>query len=83
MLADVNVADDASIPPPNLHVTKPALFIACAKDYVGVSWMQEQNMRPWAKDMRVKELDSAHWVQLEKREEVNRALQDFFDEVEG
>ena len=40
-------------------------------------------MRPWAENMRVKELDSAHWVQLERREEVNRALQEFFDEVEG
>ena len=40
-------------------------------------------MRPWARDLRVKELDAAHWVPLEKSEEVNRALQEFFDEVEG
>ena len=40
-------------------------------------------MRPWARDLQFKELDAAHWVPLEKSEEVNRALQEFFDEVEG
>ena len=45
--------------------------------------MQEQRIKPWAKDLRVKELDAAHWVPLEKPEEVNRILQEFFDEVEG
>ena len=40
-------------------------------------------MRPWAKDMRVKELDAAHWVPLEKPDQVNQALQEFFDGVEG
>ena len=83
MLAKVNVADDAAIPYQNQHITKPALFIACTKDHVGVSWMQEQRMRPWAEDMRVKELDAAHWVPLEKPEEVNLALQELFDELEG
>ena len=83
MLANVNVADNAGIPPQNHHIPKPSLFVACTKDHVGVSWMQEQRMRPWAKDMRVKELDAAHWVPLEKPEEVNRTLREFFDEVEG
>lgn len=39
-------------------------------------------MRPWAADMRFRTLDSAHWVQLQRRDEVNRALGGFFDEVE-
>ncbi|KAF6240610.1 hypothetical protein HO173_001281 [Letharia columbiana] len=83
MLANINLADDAAIPLRNRHVTKPALFIGCAHDYVAVPRLQEAGMRPWAADLRVKVLDSAHWVQLQRREEVNRALRKFFDEVEG
>ena len=83
MLSNVNLSDDATIPAKNYHISKPALFIACKKDYVAVPTLQEKGMRPWVKDMRVKELDSAHWVQLQRREEVNRALQEFFDDVEG
>ena len=83
MLSNINLADDAGIPSQNHHVTKPALFIACAKDYVAVPKLQEEGMRPWVGDLRVKELDSAHWVQLQRREEVNHALQEFFNEVEG
>ena len=81
MLANVNVADDATIPEENYHVKKPTLFIACAKDYVAVPQMQEAGMKPWVKDLRIVLIDSAHFVQLERREEVNRALEDFFDEV--
>ena len=37
-----------------------------------------------AEDVRVKEVStSGHWVQLEAREEVNRMLEEFFEEVEG
>lgn len=83
MLSNINLADDATIPANNHHVTKPTLFIACAKDYVAVPRLQEEGMKPWVRDLRVKEMDSAHWVQLQRREEVNRALQNFFNEVEG
>ena len=83
MLANVNLADDASIPALNHHITKPALFVACAKDYVAVPRLQEEGMRPWVENLRVEELDSAHFVQLQKSKEVNHTLQKFFDEVEG
>ena len=83
MLADVNLADDATIPPDNHHVTKPALFIACAKDYVAVPRLQVEGFGPWVRDLRVRELDSAHFVQLERFEEVNCLLEEFFDEVGG
>ena len=81
MMANINLTDDEAIPRDNQYIKKPALFIACKKDYVAVPMLQEENIRPWAKDLRVKELDSAHWVQLQKRDEVNAYLQDFFDEV--
>ena len=80
-MANINLTDDEAIPRENYHIKKPALFIACKKDYVAVPALQDENIRPWAKDLRVKELESAHWVQLQKRDEVNACLQDFFDEV--
>lgn len=83
MLSNINLADDAAIPPENHRITKPALFIACKKDFVAVPRLQVEGMRPWVEDLRVKELDSAHWVQLQRREEVNRTLQGFLNEVEG
>ena len=36
-------------------------------------------MRHWVKDMRVVKLDAGHMPQLEKREELNEALQEFVD----
>jgi len=39
--------------------------------------MQVQGMRPWAKDLRVVEIESGYWVQLEKAEEVNMCLERF------
>jgi len=32
--------------------------------------MQVRGMRPWARDLRVVEIESGHWVQLETAEEV-------------
>lgn len=83
MLANINLEDDNNIPAENYHIQKPALFIACSKDYVAVPRLQAEGMKPFAKDLRIKELDSAHWVQLQRRDEVNAALGEFFNEVPG
>ena len=36
-------------------------------------------MRPWVKDLLVKEMDSGHFVQAEKANEVNKTLEEFIE----
>ena len=82
MLANVNHSDDVAIPAVNHHISKPALYVACRNDFVAVPRLQEEGMRPWVKDLKVVEMDCAHWVQLQKREELNKVLEAFLGEVE-
>ena len=81
MMANLNSDDDVAIPEARRHVTKPTLMLLCEKDYVAVPELQLAAAKPYIDDLRLKILDSAHWVQLQKRDEVNRYLEEFFDEV--
>lgn len=42
----------------------------------------EARVRQFADDVRVKELDTGHWVQLEAKDEVNLYLEQFFSDLE-
>jgi soluble epoxide hydrolase/lipid-phosphate phosphatase len=65
---------------PNLEL--PVLLITANRDMVATAAVMEKGMRQFAEDLRVKELDSGHWVQLEFKDEVNKALEDFISRVE-
>jgi hypothetical protein len=49
---------------------------------VATAAVMEKGMRQFTENLQVKELDSGHWVQLEFRDEVNKALGDFISRVE-
>jgi len=78
-IANLNTADEAEVPEERYHIQVPALLVTCAKDYIAVPKMQEGLMRPWVEDLVVKELDSGHFVQAEKADEVNKALEEFIE----
>jgi pimeloyl-ACP methyl ester carboxylesterase len=60
----------------------PVLMITANRDIVATAEMMEKGIRQFADDMRVKKLDTGHWVQLEARDEVNKILEEFFSELE-
>ena len=76
-IANLNLNDEASIPEERKYIQQPALLVTCTHDAIAVPMMQVQGMRPWAKDLRVVEIESGYWVQLEKAEEVNMCLERF------
>ncbi|KAL8702612.1 MAG: hypothetical protein Q9201_004218 [Fulgogasparrea decipioides] len=79
----LNATDEKDLPPERHQIHSPTLLVTSAKDYVGVPAMQEERMRPFAKDLEVQNLDCGHWVQLEKANEVNEILKKFFDKHQG
>lgn len=79
----VNAKDEAAVPHERQQIHKPALLVLCTKDYVAIPATQEEGMRPFAKDMEVESLESGHWVQLEKADEVNEILKKFFEKQHG
>ncbi|KAL8869462.1 MAG: hypothetical protein Q9174_004256 [Haloplaca sp. 1 TL-2023] len=82
-MGQINAKDEASVPEERQHVHKPSLLVLCEKDYIAVPKLMEESMRPFAKDMEVKKVDSGHWLQLEKADEVNEILKDFLEKQHG
>ena len=78
-IANLNTADEAEVSEENYHIQVPALLVTCARDYIAPPKMHEGLMRPWVKDVVVKEMDSGHFVQAEKADEVNKTLEEFVE----
>ncbi|KAL8750491.1 MAG: hypothetical protein Q9199_007035 [Rusavskia elegans] len=78
-MANLNSVDEKAVPSDRRQTDKPALLVACTKDYVGIPSMQEESTRMFANDLAVESLDCGHWVQLEKANEVNEVLKSFIE----
>lgn len=79
-MAGLNDKDESSIALERQHIQQPTLLITCNLDPVAVGAMQEQGMRPFVQNLKVEKLEAGHWLQLEKREDVNKTLKAFFEE---
>ncbi|KAL9128269.1 MAG: hypothetical protein Q9217_003031 [Psora testacea] len=79
-ISNLNAGDDRGIPEEKRHINQPTLMIAAKLDYICVPAIQVGGMQPFVKDLKVVEVESAHWNQLERPLETNRALEEF---VEG
>jgi pimeloyl-ACP methyl ester carboxylesterase len=64
-------------------VKLPALIVLANRDAFGIPALQEKTTTACIPDLRVKSVDAGHWLMLEKEDEVNKYLQDFFEEIEG
>ena len=82
-MGQINAEDEASVPEERQHIHKPSLLVLCEKDYIAIPQLMEESMRPFAKDMEVKTVDCGHWLLLEKTDEVNEILKDFFEKQHG
>lgn len=82
-MAHLNDDDEAAVPEERKFIEQPTLLVTCSKDVIALPAMMEGMTRKWAKDLRVENLDTGHWVYLEKPDEVNTILKRFFEEVDG
>ena len=74
------VADDQIVIPDfATNLTKPVLLLTAANDPIGTPGRAEGSTRPYAPDFQVKEITSGHFMMLEKADEVNEALNEFFE----
>jgi soluble epoxide hydrolase / lipid-phosphate phosphatase len=64
---------------PNLP--QPVLMVVAQKDPIGDPKFAE-SMKEFVGDLTWKEVDAGHWLQLEKSEEVNGILEEFFSATE-
>lgn len=69
----------AAIPKSAANLTKPVLLLTAAKDPIGTPARAERSTKPYAPDFRVQKIDSGHFMMLEKADEVNKALIEFFE----
>ncbi|KAL9043787.1 MAG: hypothetical protein Q9214_003035 [Letrouitia sp. 1 TL-2023] len=80
-IANLNTPDDDTIPKERYYVEQPALLVTCSLDMVGVPSLQMADTETYVKNLQVKNLECSHWLMLEKRDETNRTLKDFFEKV--
>ena len=64
-IANINHADESSIPESAYHVTKPTLLVACTRDPIGVAGMQIEITSSFVDDLKVAEVETGHWNILE------------------
>ncbi len=87
-IQDLNSADEKTSGPggspvdPFVHL--PVLMIATSRDPVSGGPRAVEGMRQLMKgEFKAETLDSGHWVQLEKMDEVNKILDGWFAEREA
>ena len=78
-MANLNTPDEAQVPKDHYYLKVSTLLITCKNDPIGVPVVQVEGMKPWIKKdlLTVVEVDSGHWCQLEKAQEVNEVLEQF------
>ena len=74
-----NDEDEASIPAERSFIEQPTLLVTCSQDPVGAPGVAEAGTRPFVKNLQVTQIDTGHWLQLEKPDEVNQILKHFFE----
>ena len=65
-----------------LRLELPVLTITAKRDIVSAAKIMKARIWQFADNVRVKELNTGHWVQLEVKDEVNSYLEQFFSNLE-
>ncbi|KAF8885263.1 alpha/beta-hydrolase [Gymnopilus junonius] len=80
-LAETNKADEALIAPEAHRVNVPTFYGAALKDYFCLAQVTKQTMGSLCSSVTTKDFETSHWVMLEASDELNDALEQFFDSL--
>jgi len=80
-IANVNSEDEAHLASGDSQFERPTLLVTCSKDPIAVADMQEKTTKQHARNLRIKQLETGHWVQLEQPSKVNEFLQEFIESL--
>ncbi|KAF4599894.1 hypothetical protein EYR40_006998 [Pleurotus pulmonarius] len=73
--------DDKDVPIRSPAVSKPVFFGATKRDAICLPKLQTPATTQACSNVTVREFDSGHWVQLERKDEVNKELGSWFETV--
>ncbi|KAF7914146.1 uncharacterized protein EAF01_000552 [Botrytis porri] len=79
-LHGINEDDDKAIPKERTIVHQPTLLIT-STNFISSGADFPSQMRPYIPDFRVERWEGGHWIQLEKSDETNALLGEFFEET--
>jgi soluble epoxide hydrolase/lipid-phosphate phosphatase len=79
-MQNLNLKDEEEAKP-NPKVEVPVLMIEAKADVLS-NTMAIHAMREYVANLKVVEVHCGHWMQLEKKNEVNAALEEFFRSFE-
>lgn len=79
-IQNINLPDEVDISP-SLPSTLPVLQIVATRDALG-NPLAVAEMKTLVPNLRIVELETGHWVQLEAVAEVNQALETFLQDVD-
>jgi len=80
-IANVNSEDEAPLASGDSQFERPTLLVTCSKDPIAVADIQEKTTKQYAKSLRIKQLETGHWVQLEQPSKVNGIIQEFIESL--
>ncbi|KAF7924219.1 uncharacterized protein EAE98_007270 [Botrytis deweyae] len=79
-LHGINEDDDKAIPKERTVVHQPTLLIT-STNFISSGADFPSQMKPYISDFRVERWEGGHWIQLEKSDETNALLGEFFEEI--
>ena len=78
-IRNLDSENEASIPEERKSIQQPTLLLTCRDDPIGVPVLQEAATKPFVRNLTIKQIDTGHWPQLEKPDEVNEILKTFLE----
>lgn len=79
-MQNLNLKDEQEAKP-NSKVEQPVLMIVTKEDPLSKA-IAIKAMREDIANLKVVEIPAGHWIQVEKKEEVNTTLEEFFGNLE-
>ncbi|KAH7314146.1 Alpha/Beta hydrolase protein [Rhexocercosporidium sp. MPI-PUGE-AT-0058] len=77
-LQNINAADERGIPEANQILQQPTLLINTT-NFISATADFASQMKPYAPKLEIEQLNSGHWVMLERKDEVNEMLGRFVE----
>jgi soluble epoxide hydrolase/lipid-phosphate phosphatase len=81
LLRGINSEDEDEVRSMSGMMEQPSLFITADRDPVGLPARQLMVTLPYAPGMRIRSVDSGHFLHIEQADEVNEHLYEFFQSL--